>query len=176
MFRRRDFIAGIGALAFTGTAKGNPQFDMSSLGLARPPMAIEAPVLDVPDLDGSMHRTSDYHGKVVLVSFWATWCPPCRKEMPSLARLSRDMPSEAFAVLAVNVGDKKQKVQTFLNEIDHEGLSVLLDSNSVLPSRWFIRGLPVSYLLDRNGSVAYGAIGGREWDAPKMKEGLLSLV
>ncbi|WP_417672028.1 TlpA family protein disulfide reductase [Roseibium sp.] len=174
--QRRDFLAGAGAMVLSGPASAGVDADFAAVGLARPPVAIKAPTLDVPDLNGTLHRVEDYLGKVVLVSFWATWCPPCRKEMPSLARLNRAMPSDSFAVLAVNVGDKDERISDFLAQIDHEGLPVLLDRNSTLPSQWFIRGLPVSYVLDREGKVAFGAIGGREWDAPGIQDALRALI
>ncbi|MDN3722409.1 TlpA disulfide reductase family protein [Roseibium salinum] len=175
MLNRRVLLGGIAAAAVAGPPAFGAEYDFRSLGLAEPPIAIDAPELDIPDLDGVTHRLEDYRGKTVLVSFWATWCPPCRKEMPSLARLSRLLGTEGYAVLAVNVGDKEERIRAFLGEIDHDGLPILLDGNSVLPAKWFIRGLPVTYILNGDGQVIFGAIGERVWDAPAMIAGLKSL-
>lgn len=172
---RRDLLAGCAAVTLAGGPALAAGPDLRQLGLAKPPLAIEAPELNVPDLSGEIHQISDYSGKTVVVSFWATWCPPCRKEMPTLANLSRQLDPDRFAVLAVNVGDREDKVKSFLDQIDHVGLPVLLDMKSELPSKWFIRGLPVTYVLDGSGQVVYGAIGERVWDDPEMISGLKSI-
>src|SRR5467141_2437482 len=71
----------------------------------RPWSGGSAPPLELQDLDGAAHRLADYRGKTVLVNFWATWCAPCREEMPSIERLRRTLDGKPFAVLAVNVGE-----------------------------------------------------------------------
>lgn len=172
---RRYVLGGLAATAAAITPAFAAEADFRSLGLARPPISIDAPELGVSDLSGTVHRIADYRGRTVIVSFWATWCPPCRKEMPALARLSRELHHDQFAVLAVNVGDAEEKVRRFMEQIDHQGLPVLLDRKSELASKWFIRGLPVTYVLDGAGKVIYGAIGERVWDAPAMISGLKSL-
>lgn len=172
---RRDVLAGAAALLATGGSATAGTQNLRHLGLASPPLTIEAPELDIPDLQGVLHKVADYRGKTVVVSFWATWCPPCRKEMPALARLSRELGSNDFAVLAVNIGDRETKIRSFLDQIDHDGLPILMDLKSELPSKWFIRGLPVAYILDGSGKVIYGAIGERVWDSPEMISGLRSL-
>jgi len=184
MFNRRQILtvaAGGLAAAVTpsrmtsGVRASTQAEDFRRLGLAEPPVAIEAPELDVPDLSGRTHSIGDYRGKTMVISFWATWCPPCRKEMPSLARLSRELGTDGYVVLAVNVGDKEERVRRFLEETDHEGLRVLLAGNSDLPSKWLIRGLPVTYILNGEGQVILAAIGERVWDTPEMISGLKSL-
>ncbi|WP_370199220.1 TlpA family protein disulfide reductase [Roseibium sp.] len=171
---RRDLLAGSAAMALlpgTVFAAGN---DFFRLGLAEPAFEIE-PKLDLPDLDGTVHTLADYSGKILLVSFWATWCPPCRKEMPGLARLNRELGPEGFAVLAVNVGDRQDRIEGFLDEIDHDGLTVLMDTDKAMPSTWFLRGLPVTYVLDGTGKVTLAAIGDRVWDSVEMISALRSL-
>lgn len=172
---RRDILAGAAAFFAAGSPARATTADLKHLGLVRPPLAIEAPELNIPDIDGVTHNVEQYRGKVVLVSFWATWCPPCRKEMPALARLNRELGNDRFAVLAVNLGDKEARIKSFLEEIDHDGLPILLDRSSSLAQKWYIRGLPVAYILDGQGQVIYGAIGERVWDAPQMVSGLRSL-
>ncbi|MCV0429251.1 MAG: TlpA family protein disulfide reductase [Roseibium sp.] len=172
---RREILGACAVLAATGLPAYADNAHLQYLGLAKPALTIETPELNVPDLAGKIHQVKDYEGKTVLVSFWATWCPPCRKEMPTLARLSRELGTDDFAVLAVNVGDKQEKIQAFLDEIDHDGLPVLMDQKTDLPGKWFLRGLPVTYVLTPDGQVAYGAIGERVWDSPAMISGIRSI-
>jgi thiol-disulfide isomerase/thioredoxin len=136
---------------------------------------LDAPELDIPDLDGKRHLISDYRGKVVVVAFWAAWCPPCRKEMPSLARLIRSLPDEGFAILAVNLGDGVERIDRFLGQIDHDGLPVLTDRSGGLASLWHVRGLPVSYVIDAAGQIRYAVMGSLEWDEPAVRRQILSL-
>lgn len=171
---RREILAGSAALALAATPAMAEQADFRKLGLAEPAFDVDA-VLDLPDLAGNIHQLEDYRGKTVVVSFWATWCPPCRKEMPTLARLGRELGTDDFAVLAVNVGDRRDKVLAFLEEIDHDGMSILIDNDKNTPAKWFLRGLPVTYIIDAGGKVALGAIGERVWDAPEMIAGIRSV-
>ncbi|MCK7612984.1 TlpA family protein disulfide reductase [Roseibium sediminicola] len=164
---RRHLLAGGAALALASSAAVAANTDYRQLGLLEPAFEID-PKLDIADLAGTTHRIGDYAGKVLIVSFWATWCPPCRKEMPSLARLARVLGPDGYAVLAVNVGDQEDKVRGFLDEIDSDGFTVLLDSNKSMPSTWYLRGLPVTYILNRDGAVALAAVGDRVWDSDEM--------
>jgi len=167
-FTRRALLAGGAALAAAlpvPAPAATP--DYRRLGLAEPAFTID-PKLGLPDLQGTLHGIENHRGKVLVVSFWATWCPPCRKEMPSLARLGRELGPERAAVLAVNVGDGQDRVRAFLDEIEHDGLTVLMDTDKTMPGTWFLRGLPVTYVLNRSGKVVLAAIGDRVWDAPEM--------
>lgn len=168
---RRHLLAAGAALAVTPASAYAAGTDLRHLGLLEPAFDID-PKLDLADLEGATHRIGDYAGKVLIVSFWATWCPPCRKEMPSLARLNRELGPEGFEVLAVNVGDREDRVMGFLDEIDSDGLTVLMDPGKSTPSTWYLRGLPMTYILDRTGKVALAAIGDREWDSDEMITGL----
>jgi len=77
-----------------------------------------APALQLEDLSGKPHRLADYRGKVVLVNFWATWCEPCRDEMPSIERLRASLDGRAFAVFAVNLGETEPRIRAFLGSYD----------------------------------------------------------
>ncbi|GAB4576776.1 MAG: TlpA disulfide reductase family protein [Roseibium sp.] len=166
-FSRRNILAGGAALAAALPMRALAAApDYRRLGLAEPAFSLD-PKLGLPDLEGTLHGIGDHRGKVLLVSFWATWCPPCRKEMPSLARLGRELGPDGV-VLAVNVGDREVRVRDFLDGIDHDGLTVLMDRDKTMPGAWFLRGLPVTYVLDRSGRVALAAIGDRVWDSPEM--------
>ncbi|MEP1574300.1 TlpA family protein disulfide reductase [Roseibium album] len=168
---RREILVGSAAVAVAGTPAFAQETDFRSLGLAEPAFTVDAE-LNIPDLAGKVHQLEDYRGKTVVVSFWATWCPPCRKEMPTLARLGQQLGTDDYAVLAVNIGDRQDKIEAFLGEIEHDGMSILLDNDKEMPAKWFLRGLPVTYIIDPQGKVALGAIGERVWDAPEMVSGI----
>ena len=168
---RREILAASALLVAGVPALAEDTTNFRSLGLAEPAFSVDA-TLNIPDLTGAIHQLEDYRGKTVVVSFWATWCPPCRKEMPTLARLGRELGTDDYAVLAVNVGDREDKIRAFLDQIDHEGMTILLDNDKDMPTKWFLRGLPVTYIIDMNGEVALGAIGERVWDSPEMIAGI----
>ncbi len=129
-----------------------------------------SPVPDVPasefeliDLDDQMHRLEDYKGKPVIVNFWATWCPPCREEMPSMERAWQKIQAEDIAMIGINVGEDFDTVFGFTGQIEIS-FPLLLDSDGAESRRWPIRGLPTTYVLNTKGEIVYQAIGGRDWN------------
>ncbi len=136
----------------------------------RPP----APDFSLPDLDGKIHRLSTYRGKVVVVNFWATWCPPCLEEMPSMQRAWELMQKEGMLLLAINVGEDEDQVFTFSGEYEVE-FPLLLDTSSAVINSWPVLGLPTTYVIDPLGRFAYRAIGGRQWDDPELLKTIQSL-
>jgi peroxiredoxin len=129
----------------------------------------------LPDIDGQIHRLSDYRGRVILVNFWATWCPPCREEMPAMQRAWEELRDERFVILAVNVGENADQIFTFTGNYDVD-FPLLMDRDSSVIRDWPIKGLPTSYVIDPEGRVAYRAIGGRAWDAPRVIGQLRALM
>lgn len=119
----------------------------------------------LPDLAGKATRLSDFKGNVVLLNFWATWCGPCREEMPTIEQLFRDYQRKAFVVVGV-AGDKQGKtvVEPFVKE---HGLSfpVVLDADGVVSQQYRVRGIPTVYLLDRQGRIAGMYVGGADWNS-----------
>jgi peroxiredoxin len=134
-----------------------------------------APGLSLPDIDGVVHRLSDYRGKVVIVNFWATWCPPCRREMPSMQRAWKRLRDEGVVFLAVNVGEDVDTIFTFTADYPAD-YPLLLDRDSRLIESWPVKGLPTSFVIDPGGRLAYRAIGGREWDSPVLLERIRGLL
>jgi thiol-disulfide isomerase/thioredoxin len=124
-------------------------------------------VFALPDIKGQQHSLDDYRGQVVLVNFWASWCPPCIKEMPVLERLQQDLHEQPFEILAVNVGEKKYKVWKFVKLINF-GLPVLLDTHKDTFNAWGLSVLPTSFLLDKQGRIRYRVQGDIEWDSEKV--------
>lgn len=136
---------------------------------------LTAPEFEIPDLKGKVYKTDDFSGKILLISFWASWCPPCRKELPSLARLSRKLPKNKFASLAINLGDPQHIVKNFLSKIDHQGLLVLHSRSKNIMAEWHIQGLPSSYLIAPNGQIKYAVLGDIDWDSEEHKNKILKL-
>jgi len=115
------------------------------------------------DLKDATHALSDYRGKVVLVNFWASWCPPCIYEMPELTQLKKQMKNQPFEILSLNVGEKKYKVRKFIKLINFD-LPVLLDTSKETFDSWDIKTLPTSFLIDAEGNIRYRVRGNPGWD------------
>lgn len=134
-----------------------------------------APPLKLTDITGNKYQLDNYQGQVVLLNFWATWCPPCVEEIPSIGRLKTKMTGKPFQVLSVDVGEEKARVEAFLKRIPAD-FPVLLDPDGTTVSQWKIRAFPTTFLLDTEGSIRYAYFGGLEWDNPEIIaiiEGLL---
>jgi thiol-disulfide isomerase/thioredoxin len=119
---------------------------------------------DLPDIKGQQHHLDDYRGQVVLVNFWASWCPPCIQEMPVLERLKQKLTDLPFEILAVNVGEPKYRVWKFVKLISF-GLPVLLDTRKDTFNSWGVSVLPTSFLLDKQGRIRYRVQGDTEWES-----------
>ena len=129
------------------------------------------------DLDGKSRSLSDYRGKVVLVNFWATWCPPCRREMPSLERLHQKLQGEPFIILAVDQWESYDLVFAFTGQLDPQPtFPILFDSKSQASKQWDVKGLPASFIVDKQGRVVYRAMGGREFDHPEIEKQIRDLI
>jgi thiol-disulfide isomerase/thioredoxin len=122
-----------------------------------------APTLRLLDTDGKPVDLAQYKGRVVLVNFWATWCPPCRKEFPSLGRVRKLFKPAEFDVLAVNVGEDPDAVFSFTGNTE---FPVLFDRDAKAMAAWSVKGLPTTFVVDRQGRLAFRATGGREFDDP----------
>jgi thiol-disulfide isomerase/thioredoxin len=125
-----------------------------------------APALALQGLDGQRHDLSAYRGKVVLVNFWATWCPPCRAEMPSMQRLKTMMRDRPFAILAVDMAETEKEIRDFLKEFKDTKIdfTILLDPKGTALKDWKVHVFPTSFLVDAEGNIRYGVAGSLEWD------------
>ena len=132
-------------------------------GEIRPYADGDGMAFSLPDLGGRTHTLPDYRGRVVLVNFWASWCPPCIYEMPELTRLQQRLSDKPFDILAINVGEKKHKVWKFTRLINFE-LPVLLDTRNEAFRLWNVETLPTSYLVDASGKVRYRIRGNPGWE------------
>ena len=130
----------------------------------------------LPDFDGELHTLPDYHGKVLLINFWATWCPPCIYEMPELMQLRQQFADTPFEILAINVAEKKYRVRKF-TKTTRLTLPVLLDSDNKAFTDWGVKTLPTSFLVDARGRTRYRIRGNPGWEHAetlKLIEGLIA--
>jgi thiol-disulfide isomerase/thioredoxin len=122
-----------------------------------------APALPSKDLNGRSHTLADYRGKVILVNFWATWCEPCRNEMPTIEALKEKLAGKPFVALAINVDEPEARIRKFVAQT-RLGLPVLLDPDKAATRAWSVRVLPASYLIGPDGRVRYRIIGDMDWN------------
>jgi peroxiredoxin len=135
-----------------------------------------APDFVLPDLHGQVVRLSQLRGKVVLLNVWATWCPPCRKEMPTMETLYQKMKGADFVMLAASQDvDGKNTVTPYLQE---GGLTfpVLLDVNGEIGKKYGVTGYPETYIIDRQGDIVHHHIGYNDWSQPAVEASLRRLA
>lgn len=126
---------------------------------------IPASNFELQNMDEETIKLSDYRGKVVLLNFWATWCPPCVREMPSMERLQQLVGEDGFKVVAVNQMEEPDDVFAFTGQIELDPtFDILFDMASKVSQAYAVRGLPTTYLIDKKGNIRYRAVGGREFD------------
>jgi thiol-disulfide isomerase/thioredoxin len=145
-----------------------------ALPLVELPGRVHAPGFDLSDLAGITHRLSDYRDQTVLVSFWAVWCAPCRRELPALAALRAKLEGTRIALFAVNLGDAPERIAAFLADHPAPGLPILLGGKAIA-NAWHVRALPVAYAVDREGILRLGALGECDWNSPDVERQLRAL-
>lgn len=129
------------------------------------------------DTDENTHQLSELRGKVVVINFWAVWCPPCREEMPSLERLRRKLVNKPVVVLAINQGEDSEQILSYLWGLEPvPEFPILLDSDMKVSSDWGVTGLPTTYIIDKKGNIVYRMIGGREFDHPEIVKVIDKLI
>ena len=148
----------LAAAAFAAAAAGvQADADLKPWkGRATPPLARA-------DLDGRTVDLKEMRGRVVLVNFWATWCDPCKAEMPSLQRLRASLAGRPLEVLTVNYGEFPAKISQFL-ERERIALPVLLDTQKEVAGDWGVGGLPMTFIVDARGRVRFWVYGERDWN------------
>ncbi|MGQ0653465.1 MAG: TlpA disulfide reductase family protein [Betaproteobacteria bacterium] len=144
-------------------------------GELRPWTSGAAPALALQDLGGTLHSLERHRGKVVLINFWATWCEPCRAEMPSMERLRKSLAGRPFEVLAVNLAEPRSRIEKFL-DLMPLGFPILLDRDGSTAKAWRARILPASFLVGRDGRIRYVAYGELDWSAGPARERVLDLL
>jgi len=151
-----------------------PKLGYNLTPLAKP---VPAPDFTLDDMDEEKHSFKELRGKVVLLNFWATWCPPCRREMPSMERLYQKLKDENFTVIAVNQMEDADLVFAYTGQLEVDPtFTILFDKDSKVSSSYRVNGLPTTYLIDKQGNIRYRAIGGREFDHPEVEKLILQLM
>lgn len=128
-------------------------------GGATPPLALV-------DLDGRRVTLADFRGRTVIVNFWATWCVPCREEMPSLAALARRRPGR-LVVLAVDVGEARARVERFLARYPVD-VPILLDAHGEAAQAWRVGAYPSSFVVGTDGRIRHYIVGALDWVDPEV--------
>ena len=160
--------AGFGP-AFSGEIDWQAAHDGGLAKLA-PTDPTPVPATTFTDPEGGTHSLADWRGKVVLLNFWATWCAPCREEMPSLDRLQQELGSDTFEVVALAVDRAgPETAQKFLNEIGVTALKLYSDTTTRSGSALRAVGMPTTILIDAEGREIGRLPGPYEWDAPEAK-------
>ncbi len=156
-----------------GTGRAEAPADPQTLPALQEPFP--APDFELRDIDGKVHRLSDYRGKVVVLNFWATWCPPCREEMPSMELARQMIRGEDIVILAVNVGEDEDTIFRFTGDYPVE-FPLLVDREAKVIRSYPVIGLPTTYVIDPRGYVTHRAVGSREWDDPALLDKLRALL
>lgn len=133
-----------------------------------------APDFNLMDMDGNSFSLTQYRGKPVIINFWATWCPPCREELPSMNRAWHKIKNDNIAMIAINVGEDEDTIFSFMANYPIDFL-VLLDQSAKTIKQWPIKGLPTTFVVDPDGQLYYRAIGGREWDSDRLLDQVRAL-
>lgn len=149
----------------------------SEAGTLKPYTGKEAPPpLLLKDLQGKKHDLNDFRGQVVLINFWATWCPPCRVEMPSMWRLKQKLKGKPFVILAVDMGEEEASVNAFLPDKMKKDFIVLMDKDGEALRTWKVFAFPTSYIIDTKGNIRYALYGALEWDEASVVEKIRKLL
>jgi len=156
----------VAALAAAGAA-------WAAGGTMKPWTGGATPPLSLRDVDGKEHRLADYKGKVVLLNFWATWCDPCREEMPAMQRL-QDKLAGKLVVVAVNYGEGPPRIKDFLGKVPVR-FRVLLDRDTSVATAWKVKVLPTTLVLDPQQKIRFVAVGDVGWDTQAVEEQMRSL-
>lgn len=161
---RRACAAALLALAGAAWAAGTIKPWTSG---ATPPLALR-------DLDGKEHKLADYKGKVVVLNFWATWCDPCREEMPAMQRL-QDKLAGKVVILAVDYGEGPPRIRDFLKKVPVK-FTVLLDRDTSAATAWKVKVLPTTLVIDPEQKVRFVAVGDVGWDTPAVEGEIIKLL
>jgi len=151
-------------------------FLRNAIGLEPPQIGKPAPDFSLSDMNGKKVTLSEYKGKVVILNFWATFCGPCKEEMPSLNNLFLAFKKDGLVVLAISTDDSEKPVQSFI-KAKSIAFPVLIDKDQqVFFDRYTVLGLPTTFIIDRDGIIRDKILGDRPWDGPEIKAKIGSLL
>lgn len=159
------FFAFIFLLLFFSTEQYARTFEEgfeSAFGIEKADNGYQASDFHIKDMNGKVYRLSDFRGKIVLINFWATWCPPCVREMPQFDILARKMAGKKFVFLAINVMDKPNKINDYLSDKNFF-FPILMDQEGTVQTEYSVDGFPTSYIIDKKGFFLSRIVGARGW-------------
>jgi thiol-disulfide isomerase/thioredoxin len=141
-----------------------------SHALTRLEPPVTAPDFSLEDIDGKQHTLDDYRGKVIMINLWATWCPPCLREIPSMESIFQDLGDKGFVVLAINQFETPDHVFAYMGQLSvYPTFPILFDRDSKVSDLYGVKGLPTTLIINRQGQVVYRAVGGRNFDHPQVR-------
>jgi thiol-disulfide isomerase/thioredoxin len=167
--RQAGFAAGLAAALLAGLAAA-----WAAGGTIKPWSGGATPPLSLRDVEGREHKLADYKGKVIILNFWATWCDPCREEMPSMQRL-QDKLAGKLVILAVDYGEGPPRIKDFLSKVPVR-FTVLLDRDTSAASAWKVKVLPTTLVIGPDQSVRFVAVGDIGWDTQAIEEQIRKLL
>jgi peroxiredoxin len=162
------WLGAVALLALGASAADASSHSAQALGLQMAKEPVEAPDFTLRDLSGKKIALAEYRGKLVFLNFFATWCAPCRQEMPAMERLYRSYRDTGLVLVALNVRERAREVRPFIQEL-RLSFPVLLDQEGLAAYKYAVRGLPATYLIGRDGQMLWRAFGPREWDGPEAR-------
>ena len=165
-------IVGVGIIVLLQTKDSS--FNLS--GRPRLGKGVSAPDFALPDLDGKTVTLADYKGKVILLNIWATWCPPCVEEMPSMEKLHQELKDKDFEILAVSIDVLGAKAVIPFMKKHKLSFSVLTDTEGTIKSLYQTTGVPESFIIDKQGIIVEKVIGPRDWAAPSIIRSFRNLI
>ena len=135
----------------------------------------QSPAIYLKDIDSVSFNLDETKGHWVFVHFWASWCGPCRKEMPAIQNMWKKLEQQGLKIALINTAEDEDTIFNFLG-IYAPDIRALMDQDGQITEQWKPRGLPATYLVDKNGMVRYQALGGRPWDTDIYLNFLKSLI
>ena len=157
-------LIGVAVLMMGGADQGTAA--LRSMNISRVAAGTEAPRFALSALDGPSVDSDAWRGKVMVVNFWATWCGPCKDEMPALERLRQALDPKQATVVTVTTDLQPDGIRAFLMQLGLK-LPVLLDVEQDVSRFFMVRGLPTTILIGKDGREVGRAIGPRDWDSPE---------
>jgi peroxiredoxin len=172
-FHMATIMATLGLLLF-GTAATASERLFQAMGMAKLP-GKPAQDFTLPDLDGQQVSLQQYRGKLVFLNFWATWCIPCREEMPAMEQLHQTFQQQGLVILAVDLKESPDKVKAFFDQY-RLSYTALLDGSGSVFRDYQVMGLPTTYLIGRDGTLLARGVGGRDWTRAEGKDLIRALL
>ncbi len=167
----------VGVIGYIGgkVTNGKNAVNQKASGSTAPEENATAPDFSLKTIDNTTVKLSDYRGKVVFLNFWATWCPPCRMELPSMEKLYENLKTQPFVILAVNVDESDPaNVKNFVNSMNLT-FPVLVDDGSV-SKLYNVNAIPTTFIIRKDGTIDAIVNGARPWDDPSYIDAFDKLI